>query len=244
VGCCEILRLALTTRQGKVNIQSGVSLTSGPSNAALLQNDGQPYFPVLNIHLFHFHISRPTHFLGAFPACTLPSKETMRLQTISLLLAATDIVRAATAAQWRSRSIYQVLTDRFALTNDSTTVACDPSLQHYCGGTWQGIISKLDYIQDMGFDAVSEPHNDHRKIMLMFRLCIQIWISPVTSQVKGNTDDGAAYHGFWPDNMNELNENFGTANDLKALSAALHSRGMVINSSLASMLTANSPASI
>ena len=131
----------------------------------------------------------------------------MRLQTLSLLLAAADISRAATAAQWRSRSIYQVLTDRFALTNGSTAVACDPSLQHYCGGTWQGIIKNLDYIQDMGFDA--------------------IWISPVTSQVKGNTDVGAAYHGFWPDDMNKVNENFGTEDDLKALSAALHSRGMV-----------------
>jgi alpha-amylase len=101
----------------------------------------------------------------------LRSGDNMRLQTLSLLLAATNIARAATAAEWRSRSIYQILTDRFALTNDSTSVPCDPSLQHYCGGTWQGIISKLDYIQDMGFDAVIRPNDDHTKKVLIFGWC-------------------------------------------------------------------------
>jgi hypothetical protein len=27
----------------------------------------------------------------------------------------------------------------------------------YCGGSWQGIVDKLDYIQDMGFTAVCHP---------------------------------------------------------------------------------------
>jgi alpha-amylase len=57
-----------------------------------------------------------------------------------------------TPAEWRAQSIYQVLTDRFALTNGSTTAPCN--LNEYCGGTWQGIINKLDYIQGMGFTAV------------------------------------------------------------------------------------------
>lgn len=79
-----------------------------------------------------------------------------------------------TPAEWRSQSIYQVMTDRFARTDLSTTAACDPSEQVYCGGTWQGLIDKLDYIQDMGFTA--------------------IWISPVVRQMSGNTSDGASYH--------------------------------------------------
>lgn len=32
---------------------------------------------------------------------------------------------AATPAQWRTRSIYFMLTDRFALTDNSTTATCD-----------------------------------------------------------------------------------------------------------------------
>lgn len=34
--------------------------------------------------------------------------------------------------------------------------ACDTSKREYCGGTWQGLIDRLDYIQNMGFTAVSE----------------------------------------------------------------------------------------
>jgi hypothetical protein len=57
---------------------------------------------------------------------------------------------------WRSRSIYQVITDRFARTDGSTTAPCVLAENQYCGGTWQGIINKLDYIQGMGFTAVSQ----------------------------------------------------------------------------------------
>jgi len=60
----------------------------------------------------------------------------------------------ATPAQWRSRSIYQVFTDRFARTDQSTSAGCDTNARVYCGGSWQGLIGKLDYIQNMGFTAV------------------------------------------------------------------------------------------
>jgi alpha-amylase len=56
---------------------------------------------------------------------------------------------------------------------------------------------------------------------------IQIWISPVTEQVPNDTSVGEAYHGYWPNNMNEMNNNFGDTTDLKALSKALHDRDMV-----------------
>ena len=93
--------------------------------------------------------------------------------------------KAGTAADWRSRTIYQLLTDRFA--GSANTPKCT-NLGSYCGGTFSGIVSKLDYIQGMGFDA--------------------IWISPVVD----NTDGG--YHGYWARNINKVNSNFGTASDL------------------------------
>jgi alpha-amylase len=61
---------------------------------------------------------------------------------------------ALSPAEWRSQSIYQVLTDRFARTDGSTTATCNTGDQVHCGGSWKGIINKLDYIQDMGFTAV------------------------------------------------------------------------------------------
>jgi alpha-amylase len=75
--------------------------------------------------------------------------------TLSALAAITSIAYALSPAEWRSQSVYQVLTDRFARTDGSTTAPCNTQDGLYCGGTWQGIINKLDYIQNMGFTAVS-----------------------------------------------------------------------------------------
>lgn len=62
--------------------------------------------------------------------------------------------KAASSDEWRSRSIYQVLTDRFAREDGSTTAPCDTKERKYCGGSYKGLTSQLDYIQGMGFDSV------------------------------------------------------------------------------------------
>lgn len=59
---------------------------------------------------------------------------------------------ALSQADLRYRSIYQVVTDRFAR-SDNQNMPCDPGARDYCGGTWRGIVGKLDYIQEMGFDT-------------------------------------------------------------------------------------------
>ena len=79
-------------------------------------------------------------------------------------------VTALSGAEWRKQSVYQVVTDRFARTDGSTTAKCDPKEQVYCGGTYKGLIDKLDYIQGMGFTAV--------------------WISPVVKNIDGLAADG------------------------------------------------------
>jgi alpha-amylase len=71
-----------------------------------------------------------------------------------LLFTFVQPTRAATPDEWRTRSIYQIITDRFARTDGSTTQPCNTTAQLYCGGTFQGIINQLDYIQGMGFTAV------------------------------------------------------------------------------------------
>ncbi|KAJ6505806.1 alpha-amylase [Mycena vitilis] len=113
---------------------------------------------------------------------------------------------AASAADWSTRSIYQLVTDRFAKLADSSS-PCDSTLRTYCGGSWAGIASHLDYIQAMGFDAV--------------------WISPIVANVD-KTAYGDGYHGYWTRDMDTLNPHFGTAADLKALSDAAHVRGMFL----------------
>jgi alpha-amylase len=47
-----------------------------------------------------------------------------------------------------------------------------------------------------------------------------IWISPVIDNTQGG------YHGYWAQDLWAINSNFGTAEDLKALVAACHSRKM------------------
>ncbi|KAJ4474354.1 glycoside hydrolase superfamily [Lentinula aciculospora] len=146
------------------------------------------------------------------PACSLRYiANTMKIYAVSAVVFTSSLlytrVLAASADDWTKRSIYQVVTDRFALGNGSSP-SCDTSEKKYCGGNWQGIISKLDYIQGMGFDA--------------------IWISPVVENVEGTTVGGDAYHGYWAQNINSLNANFGSDDDLKNLSSALHERGMYL----------------
>ncbi|KAF2726302.1 glycoside hydrolase family 13 protein [Polychaeton citri CBS 116435] len=130
------------------------------------------------------------------------------LSKAALSLALCQTVLSAGDSAWRSRSIYQVVTDRFARTDGSTTASCDTGDQTYCGGSWKGIENNLDYIQDMGFDAV--------------------WISPITAQIQGNSPAGEAYHGYWQTNLYYLNSAFGTQDDLKSLASALHARGMYL----------------
>lgn len=86
-----------------------------------------------------------------FPSKSLVSAALSAHALLSLVAPA----HAATSLEWRSRSIYQVIVDRFARTDGSTTEPCDVTKKQYCGGTWKGLEQKLDYISDMGFTAVS-----------------------------------------------------------------------------------------
>jgi hypothetical protein len=44
---------------------------------------------------------------------------------------------------------------------------------------------------------------------------------------NNNNQWKTAYHGYWPNDLYTINSHFGTPSDLKALSSALHARGMV-----------------
>ena len=90
------------------------------------------------------------------------------------------------------------MTDRFARTDGSSADCGD--LHKYCGGTFKGIENHLDYIKNLGFDA--------------------IWISPIPENY------GNDYHGYAALNWNNVNPNFGTSADLKHLVDTAHSKGI------------------
>jgi alpha-amylase len=64
---------------------------------------------------------------------------------VASALAFAGLGSAANATEWKSRSIYQVMIDRFARTDGSADATCEPSL--FCGGSWKGLMNNLDYIQ-------------------------------------------------------------------------------------------------
>mmetsp|Transcript_38534 Transcript_38534/g.58647 ORF Transcript_38534/g.58647 Transcript_38534/m.58647 type:complete len:180 (+) Transcript_38534:36-575(+) len=114
----------------------------------------------------------------------------------ALLLASPTL--AHSAQEWKERSIYQIITDRFYRDDGSLTAPCSLDESHYCGGTWNGITSQLDYIKGMGFNA--------------------IWISPIPENL------GNDFHGYAALNWEKVNEHFGTEDDLKNLVAACHDK--------------------
>ena len=119
----------------------------------------------------------------------------MRKLISFLLLTLLTFTCSRTKEEWKTRSIYRIVTDRFARTEE-TTEKCE--LSTYCGGTFQGIIDKLDYIQGMGFNA--------------------IWISPIVKNSEGS------YHGYHTLNFYKVNEHFGTEEDLHHLVEECHKR--------------------
>ena len=123
----------------------------------------------------------------------------LTLSIVTLLLSRhSHFASAHTAEEWKSRSIYQIITDRFSLPPPANSTAPCTNIHTYCGGTWTGITSRLDYIQLLGFNA--------------------IWISPVPE----NTPN--AFHGYSAQNLYELNHYFGTPAEFVAMIGECHKR--------------------
>lgn len=92
--------------------------------------------------------------------------------------------------------IYHLLIDRF---NGGWQVP-PKSENVFCGGTLQGVIDKLDYIQGLGFNAVM--------------------MSPIFAS--------ANYHGYHTLNFDEVDPHIGTWEDYQRLLDTAHAKGMKV----------------
>jgi alpha-amylase len=115
-----------------------------------------------------------------------------------ILFLSVPLIFCGSTSDWKKRTIYQLLTDRFCRTDGSSQSCSD--LSNYCGGSYQGLINQLDYIISMGFDA--------------------IWISPIIT----NTPNG--YHGYWAQDLYSLNPYFGSEADFVNFVKTAHDRGV------------------
>ncbi len=139
-------------------------------------------------------------------------------------------------ADYRARTIYFLLTDRFhphqpydpyvdpEHPEATNTVNCfeqpcafEEEWRRYWGGDIQGILEKLDYLQRLGIGA--------------------IWVTPLMENVRAFQQSidqlghvhpkwGAAYHGYWVQNYYRVNPHFGSWADVQQLGRELQARGM------------------
>ena len=124
---------------------------------------------------------------------------------------------------WRDEVLYFLLVDRFSDAGEAARPRvtranrasvrpanwnwahwADSGAFRWQGGTIAGVASKLDYLQRLGISA--------------------IWLSPVFKQ-RGHLD---TYHGYGIQDFLEVDPRFGTRDELAALVAAAHQRGMRI----------------
>ncbi|WP_081953159.1 pullulanase-type alpha-1,6-glucosidase [Demequina mangrovi] len=117
---------------------------------------------------------------------------------------------------------YFVMTDRFAngdtsndeggLTGDSLTTGFDPTDKgFYNGGDLAGLAANLDYIEGLGTTA--------------------IWLTPSFKNrpVQGTgADASAGYHGYWVTDFTQIDPHLGTNEELEALIADAHDRGIKV----------------
>ena len=103
------------------------------------------------------------------------------------------------APDWTHDAIvYHIFVDRFAAASDQPPIRNMGSLTEFYGGTIRGITEKLDYLSDLGINC--------------------LWLSPVM--------ESPTYHSYNPSSYHEVSKRFGTNEDLRALIATAHRRGM------------------
>lgn len=122
---------------------------------------------------------------------------------------------------WEEQILYFLLIDRFAdgkdralydpekdfenvLENQEALKKWKNQAENWNGGNLQGLINRLDYLQDMGVTA--------------------IWISPVLKQAPF----ASTYHGYGIQNFLAVDPHFGSKEDLRKLCQEAHKRDMYI----------------
>ncbi|MCQ4317405.1 alpha-amylase [Stutzerimonas zhaodongensis] len=120
---------------------------------------------------------------------------------------------------WRNATVYFALTDRFANGDPSNdrSYGREPDgaqeIGTFHGGDLKGLTSKLDYLSELGVDA--------------------LWISAPYEQIHGWVGGGDkgdfrhyAYHGYYALDYTQLDANMGSEADLRELIAGAHARGI------------------
>ena len=130
----------------------------------------------------------------------------------------TSLARPTIRGGAANSQIYFVMTDRFVngdTSNDEAGLSGFPAVTgfdptdigYFHGGDLNGLTSKLDYIEGLGFNS--------------------IWITPPVKQ-KYVQGDSAAYHGYWGLDFTTIDPHLGTEEDFKNFVSEAHKRGIKV----------------
>jgi glycosidase len=127
---------------------------------------------------------------------------------VSVPAAGEQPVIATHVQDWRDEVIYQLIVDRFADGDVDNDFNVHPgALGKHQGGDWKGVEDHLDYLQALGVTT--------------------LWISPVVKNVDTDADIDA-YHGYWQQDLTQVNPHFGDVAALRSMVAHAHDRGMKV----------------
>lgn len=120
-------------------------------------------------------------------------------------LAAASPVKSASLGP--QRALYFALVDRMPngdVSNDRDVAPADPAAWH--GGDLKGVTQRLDAMAALGVDA--------------------LWLSPLSRGRAAKFEGHGAFHGYWVEELAELDPRFGSEAELQGLIAAAHARGI------------------
>lgn len=113
---------------------------------------------------------------------------------------------------WRDAVIYFVVTDRFADGDPTNNDQGRGEFRagdngRYNGGDFKGLVQRLPYIRGLGATA--------------------LWVTPpVANQWLDPAGQHSGYHGYWADNLLQVDRHLGGLADYQLLSHMLHAQGM------------------
>lgn len=114
---------------------------------------------------------------------------------------------------WETGLLYYVFVDRFANGDGGLdhSEGTSSSTTDYEGGDWQGVINKLDYLDELGVTV--------------------LWLTAPQDNAEGAWNGTcnatyAGYHGYWPSDPFAPEEHFGDDATLRELIDGAHARGM------------------
>ncbi|WP_026973454.1 alpha-amylase [Aliagarivorans marinus] len=125
----------------------------------------------------------------------------------------------ASEFHWDNASVYFVMTDRFYNGDESNDYPLgrradgEREIGTFNGGDFSGITQKLDYIKELGMNA--------------------IWVTPIVEQIHGFIGGGEkgsfpfyGYHGYWALDFTKIDPNLGSEEDFGRFVDEAHKRGI------------------